>query len=252
MAKATYVFIISLFLLAGEQLAAQDTLMVPLHIRISADVAGPVGYFINNDLKSFSALGSFEFNEHWSVSGGTGYSHFSVSKESYDYSSKGLTFTLGPDINLLKPKISEGRNFIGFGLHYCLSFYSHETPRMEYTNQWGTTVASLASSNHVGHFIELTPGVRTELFPGVTMGWNIALRMLLSDGTKSNLKPVYMPGFGDCSSRVTTGIYYYISISIPYHTKRIIIKPKTEDDEDEVPVENNETGTDNSVNNTSF
>ncbi|HNX67321.1 MAG TPA: DUF6048 family protein [Bacteroidales bacterium] len=252
MAKATYVFIISLFIFASAGVAAQDTIMVPLHLRVGVDIARPAGYFINKDLKSFGLQGSFEFSERLAVTGGTIFSHYSVNKETYDYKSQGMTFTLGPDFNLMKPKLSEGKNFIGFGIHYGISFYSHETPRMEYTNAWGTETTSIPSSSHVGHFIEVTPGVRTEVFPGVTMGWNLSLRMLLSDGTKSNLKPVNMPGFGDCSSRVSSGISYFISITIPYHTKRIIIKPREEEEEEEEPAKNEETESGFSSGNTSF
>lgn len=252
MSKATYVFIISFFFLASATIAAQDTVMVPLHIRVGGDIARPAGYFINKDLKSFAVQGSFEFNERLAVTGGTIFSHFSTSKKSYDYNSQGLAFTLGPDINLLKPKIAEGKNYIGFGIHYGISFFSHSTPRFEYTNAWGTATMSLPSSNHVGHFIEVTPGVRTEVLPGITMGWNMSLRLLLSDGTKNNLKPVNMPGFGDCSSRVSSGISYYISITIPYRTKRIIIKPREEDDEEEKPTQNDTSQSDYSSGTTTF
>jgi len=242
MAKATYVFIISLFIFTSAGVAAQDTIMVPLHLRVGVDVARPAGYLINNDLNSFGLQGSFEFSERLSLTGGTILSHYSVNKETYDYKSQGIAFTLGPDFNLMKPKLSEGKNFVGLGIHYGISFFSHETPRMEYTNAWGTVTTSIPSSSHVGHFIEVTPGVRTEVFRGVTMGWNLSLRMLLSGGTKSDLKPVNMPGFGDCSSRVSTGISYFISIAIPYHTKRIIIKPREEEEEEEEPAKNEDTG----------
>ena len=252
MAKATYVFIISLFIFASARVAAQDTIMVPLHLRVGVDIARPAGYLINNNLKSFGLQGSFEFSERLAVTGGTIFSHYSVNKKTYDYKSQGVTFTIGPDINLMKPKLSEGKNFIGFGIHYGISIFSHETPRLEYTNAWGTVTTSIPSSSHVGHFIEVTPGVRTEVFRGVTMGWNLSLRMLLSDGTKGNLKPVNMPGFGDCSSRVSSGISYFISISIPYRTKRIIIKPREEEEEEEEPANNEETESGYSSGNTSF
>jgi hypothetical protein len=252
MLKATYVFIISLFFLASAGAVAQDTVMIPLHLRVGADVVRPAGYFLNNDLRSFAVQGSFEFTERLAVTGGTIFSHYSTSRKSYDYNSQGIAFTLGSDINLLKPKISEGKNYLGVGIHYGISFFSHATPRMEYTNAWGTSSMSLPSSNHVGHFIEVTPGVRTEIFPGVTMGWNLSLRLLLSDGTKNSLKPVNMPGFGDCSSRVSTGISYYISISIPYRTKRIIIKPAEEEDEEETPTQNDTNKGDYSSGNTTF
>jgi hypothetical protein len=253
MAKATCVFIISLIIFASAKVTAQDTIMIPLHLRVGVDVAKPVGYLLNSDLKSFGVQGSFEFSERLAVTGGSLFSHYTVSKQSYDYKSQGMAFTLGPDFNLMKPKLSEGKYFIGVGVHYGISFFSHEASRIEYTNAWGTVTTSFPSSNHIGHFVEITPGVRAEVFPGVTMGWNISLRMLLSDGTKNSLKAVNMPGYGDCSSKVASGISYFISISIPYHTKRIIIKPREEDEEDEEePVKKEDTESGFSTGTTSY
>jgi len=240
MAKRIYVFFISLLLFTGAALMAQDTVMVPLHIRAGFDAGGLAGTFINKDHISYGVYGSTDINEVLSLSATARYSSFSSSEFTYDYSSQGLSFTLGPDFNLLKPKTSEGRHSVGVGLHYGISFYSHEAPRIEYTNPWGTASTSFPLSNHTGHFFEVTPGVRTEIFPWLTIGWNISLRLLLSDGTNDNLRPVHMPGFGNAASRTSAGASYFISISIPYRTKRVITKPRTES-EDEEEEENEDT-----------
>jgi hypothetical protein len=233
MARGIYVCFISLLLLSGVKSMAQDTVMVPLHIRAGFDVAGPIGTIINKNMVSISAMGAVDIDEYFSLMAGARYTGFSANEFTYDYKSKGLSFVLGSDVNLLKPKLAEGKHYIGVGLHYGLSFYNQEAPRIEYSNPWGTAATSLPRSNHIGHFLEFTPGVRTELFPGVTIGWSLSLRLLLSDGANDNLKPVYMPGYGDASSKTSLGASYFISISIPYRTKRVIIKPKVETETDE-------------------
>ena len=88
---------------------------------------------------------------------------------------------------------------------------------------------------------ELTPGVRTEIFPGVTIGWNISMRMLISAGAGKDLKPVWMPGYGPGTRGITTGAEYYISISIPYKKIKVVIKPKQEQSEGEEEEEGGST-----------
>jgi hypothetical protein len=92
--------------------------------------------------------------------------------------------------------------------------------------------------------MEITPGVRAELFRGVTIGWNLYMRLLLSAGAGKDLKPVWMPGYGPGTSGMTTGAEYYVSISIPYRKIKVYIKPKVrETEEEETEVTNTGSGT---------
>ena len=234
MAKGICVFSISLILMAGISASAQDTVTVPLNFRAGFDLAGPVLQALSKDLVSYGAVASIDLNESFAAIGGIRYSSFSVSEYSYDFKSRGLTFVFGADKNFIKPKMMAGKHYAGIGIRYGLTFYGQEAPRLEYTNPWGTGSSSLPLTHHTGHFLELTPGVRTELFPGVTIGWNLYLRLLLGAGTGDHLKPVYMPGYGDGSSGVATGAAYYVSISIPYKKIKVFIKPKPVSEEPEV------------------
>lgn len=234
MAKGICVFSISLILMACISASAQDTVTVPLNFRAGFDLAGPVLQALSKDLVSYGAVASIDLNESFAAIGGIRYSSFSVSEYSYDFKSRGLTFVFGADKNFIKPKMMAGKHYAGIGIRYGLTFYGQEAPRLEYTNPWGTGSSSLPLTHHTGHFLELTPGVRTELFPGVTIGWNLYLRLLLGAGTGDHLKPVYMPGYGDGSSGVATGAAYYVSISIPYKKIKVFIKPKPVPEEPEV------------------
>lgn len=226
MVKRIYGFSISIMLLFAVNAAAQDTITVPLKIRAGFDVAGPLINFINQDLISYGALGSFDYHESLSLVAGARYCSFSSEEDTYDFSSRGLSFVLGADYNFIKPKVSAGKYYAGLGLRLGISFYGQEASRIQYTNPWGTGESAVPFSRHTGSYLEFTPGVRTELFPGFTIGWNLYLRMLLGAGTGDGPRPVYMPGYGPGSSKTATGAAYYISISIPYRNKRVIIKPK--------------------------
>lgn len=234
MVKGICVSFISLLLLTSIRSGAQDTITVPLHLRAGGDIAAPVLKLVNNDLISYGALFSVDLDESYTAVAGMRYSSFSTSQYSYDYKSRGLSFVIGADYNFLKPKVAAGQYYAGIGIRYGLTFYGQEASRIEYSNPWGTGVTSLALSHHTGHFLEFTPGVRTELFRGVTLGWNLNIKVLLSSGAGTHLRPVFMPGFGYASTGVATGAEYYVSFSMAYKKIRVFIKPKPVPSEEDV------------------
>jgi hypothetical protein len=254
MAKQTCIFFISLFLLGSPAALSQDTVTVPLHIRAGFDISGPVLKLIDKDLISYGVLGSVDINSAVVVAAGFRYTTFNSSSVLYDFSSRGLSFTVGPDYNFIKANVARGKYYAGIGMRYGLSFYREEAPMISYTNKWGTGETFGPAANHTGHFIEITPGVRAELFPGMTIGWNLYMRLLVSAGAGKDLRPVWMPGYGAGTSGMTTGAEYFISLSIPYKKIKVFIKPRiqqTEDEEENVE-ETTQPGTGNRGFNSSF
>jgi hypothetical protein len=224
--------ILSLFL--AEGILAQDTIVFPLKIKVGAEVSGPAIYFTDKNILNTEGNVSVDLNEKRAVFFGTGYLNYKYSQYNYEYFNKGLFFKGGVDFNLLKPEKSIGRYWAGIGLRYGLSIFNSGFPSFTKENNWGKTESSIAAKTSTGHFIEIAPGVRTELFRNLSVGWNVSLRMLIYSSAGKNLKPIYIPGFGNGSKTVVPGINYYIVWSIPY--KKIKVAPRIE-----VPEEPEET-----------
>jgi hypothetical protein len=233
MAKRTSISFFSLLLLclSGSSAVAQDTVTVPLHLRAGFDISGPLLKFVNKDLISYGILTSVDITEAVTLNAGARYSSFHTERHIYDFSSRGLSIVTGAEYNFLKANVSKGKYYAGIGLRYGLSLYAEEAPVIRYTNAWGEGVSSIPLSRHAGHYMEITPGFRTELFPGVTIGWNLYMRLLISAGAGKDLKPVWMPGYGPATKGMVTAAEYYVSFSIPYKKRKVIIMPKTEDAE---------------------
>lgn len=212
---------------------SQDTVTVPLHARAGFDLSGPLLGLISDELISYGVVASVDMNSSLSVIAGLRHSSFQSSQFIYDFRSRGTSIVAGVDYNFMKANVAHGKYYAGIGLRYGLSFYNEEASIIRYTNEWGSGEASMPRSGHTGHYLEITPGVRTELFPGVTIGWNLYMRLLISAGAGKDLKPVWMPGYGAATSGMTTGAEYYISFSIPYKKIKVITRPKTEQSEGE-------------------
>ena len=233
MARRTCIVFISLFLLTETIAVSQDTVTVPLHIRAGFDISGPVMKLVSKDLISYGVAASVDINSSVAATAGIRYSSYTSSDVLYDFMSRGVSLTAGADYNFIKANVSQGKYSAGIGFRYGLSFYREEAPMLRYTNEWGAGETFIPSENHTGHFLELTPGVRAAIFPGVTIGWNLYMRLLISSGAGKDLKPVWMPGYGPGTSGMTTGAEYYVSISIPYRKIKVYIKPKVRDSEEE-------------------
>jgi hypothetical protein len=227
---SAYFFSLILFLKACN-LLAQDTVLFPLKLRAGIDIAGPGIYLSDKNNLSVEGYISFDKSEKMALVLEAGYLNFKYSQYNYDYTSKGAFARFGADFNLLKPEVSEGKYWAGIGLRYGVSLFNSETPSFQYENYWGTVISSLPSKKAMGHFIEIAPGVKTEIFRNFSMGWTIRLKLLISGGGGKDLRPIYFPGYGNGGRRTTAGISYFLTWNIPYKTKTVITKPEAIEEE---------------------
>jgi hypothetical protein len=233
MKKISAYFFKCLLLIQFSQLSGQDTVLFPLKIRAGIDFAGPGIYLSDKNNLCLEAFFSFDKNEKMAWVLETGYLNYKYSQYNYNYASRGVFTRLGVDFNLLKTETSLGKYWAGIGLRYGLSLFSSETPSFQQETYWGTVTSSIPSKNALGHFFEITPGVRTEIFRNVTIGWTIRLKLLISGGGGRDLRPIYFPGYGNGGKPTAAGISYFLSWNIPYKIKTVILKPEeVEVDED--------------------
>ena len=238
-------YIISFLLLSSTgitYLCAQDTIDFPLKIKAGIEVSGPALYFTDKKILNTEASFSIDLNEKRSFIFAGGYLNYSYSQFNYQYKNTGVFARTGFDFNLMKPEKSLGKYWAGIGLHYGISRFTSEVPVFQQDHYWGTTTSSISARTNWGHFVEVSPGVRAEMFKNFSMGWNISLRFLVYSGTGKDLKPIYFPGFGNGAKRVSSGLSYFITWNIPYKKIKVIIK-KEEPEEIEENDDLNPSGT---------
>ena len=226
MRRISAYFISLLVITFANPVIAQDSIKVPLNIRTGFDVFGPIYYSFKPDNFTMEGYAAFDYDIKKSIVIETGYQNFKYSQYNYNYLSKGIFFKFGMDFNLIKPFQAEGKYFGGIGVRYGISFYSSGVPSFKHENYWGTGTGAIPTANHIAHFVEVNPGIRTQLFKNVSIGWNIRLRLLISGGSGIDQKSVSIPGFGNGTKTFSPGINYYISINIPY--KSVFVKPEVE------------------------
>lgn len=233
MRKISVYFISLLLILDLQVLMAQDTIIFPLKVRAGFDIIGPGMYMSDKNSLNLEGFLSYDRNEKMAYVVEGGYLSYKYSQYNYDYLSQGAFARLGVDINLLKPNKALGLYWAGIGLRYGLSHFSSETSSLNYENYWGEMTSSIPSKKMTAHYLEVTPGVRAEVFKNISMGWTVRLKLLLSGGGGKNLSPISIPGYGNGGRITNGGISYFITWNIPYKAKTVIIKPELPDEDEE-------------------
>ena len=242
----TFAYSISLLFLMNFgwiQVQAQDTIPITLKIKVGMEVSGPAIYYFDKNILNAEGYISVDLDEKRSVMFAAGYLNYKYSQYNYTYLNKGSFIRAGIDFNLLKPDKSLGKYWAGIGLRYGLSRFNSEVPSFEKENYWGTATSSIVHKINWGHFVEVSPGVRAEIFRNFSMGWSISLRMLIYTGTGKDLRPVYFPGFGNGTKTISTGMSYFVVWNIPYKKIKAIMKkevPEETDDKDNTTTSGNE------------
>jgi hypothetical protein len=233
---SAYIFSMLLCLSLGAQIknstAEPDTIDFPLKIRTGIDVAGPAIWLGNRDILSVEGYFSRDFNEKRALFIGGGYADFKYSQYNYEYLSKGVFAKAGIDFNILKPQVSTGKYWGGIGLRYGLSSFTHETPLITQENYWGTLESALAPQRRRAHFIELSPGFRAEMRGNLSIGWSLSLRKLIYAGDRE-LRPVYIPGYGQGDKKMSFGFSYFLSLNFKWKQIKVFIKPEPVEEPDE-------------------
>jgi hypothetical protein len=227
-------------LLLPALLKGQDTVNVALRFGGGIALAMPISAATGVYPRGFEVNGYYDLNERITIAADGGSSRFLFENYNYKYENSGVYFRAGVDYNLLNPVMSAGRYFAGASLKYGLSIFSHQSPEIVYDSYWGEYSTSAPKRSLVGHFLEISPGIRSELFSNLFIGWSVNVRVLLGTGAGDHLRAVDIPGFGNGSRAVSSGFNYYISYRIPYRTKRVIyIKPERDIEEETGTIGNN-------------
>jgi len=223
---------------AKAQNEPPDTVVLPLKIRAGIDLIGPAIYIYDNDNLNIEGFVSVDLNAKTGIFVGVGYSNFKYSQYNYEYLSNGYFLKAGVDFNILKPETSLGKYWAGIGLRYGLSLYTSEIPSLEHESYWGTTITTIPAESYIGHYLEVSPGFRAEVFNNFSMGWSVNLRRIISSGTGKDIRPIYFPGFGTGDEKVSFGFNYFLTWNIPF--KNIRVRIKQEEPEQTEETEENE------------
>ncbi|PQJ11230.1 hypothetical protein CJD36_005335 [Flavipsychrobacter stenotrophus] len=79
---------------------------------------------------------------------------------------------------------------------------------------WGNNTGSLAGKSFNAYWMEITAGVRVELYKGLMAGWNIRGKFLLNGKSFNDLSPLYVAGYGRGDKTSAFDFNFYLSYAV--------------------------------------
>jgi hypothetical protein len=232
-------YIISIIFVATGwvcKLQAQDTIIFPLKYRVGFELIGASKYFYDKDRANLETYFSVDLDEKRSailIAGRSNYTYSRQRDESfmmYNFNSKGFYLKTGIDFNMFKPQKAAGKYSLGVGFRYGITNYSYDFPEINFENYWGNYQTSIPKNRTWAHYLEATPAIRAEIVKNLSLEWSVGIRKMLSTGTGKDMKPIYLPGYGNGTKSLDFALSYFIIWNFSYKDKRVIILPPIEEE----------------------
>ncbi len=206
---------LSLWVRADEPANANnDTIELPLKpfIRIGFDVSSVARQFIEPEVRQFEFTVDSEVKKNWFATLEGGFMNVLSDKASFEYKANGYFARAGMDYNLLGYADPVSQNdLVLLGVRYGYSYLQQEAPFFIIENPfWGEHQSSMESNSYHLHWIELSGGLKTELFRNFFLGWTLKTRIRLSDSSNPLMDPYYIAGFGHGKRSTPVMAQYFI------------------------------------------
>ncbi len=184
-------------------------------LTLGVDIFHPILFSSNGDKVGYEFMAEYYLkNELYLVAEG-GWGSSKVAYDDLKYTSNNTFGRIGFNKVLLpRDKPSDwGGMFMGLRLGAT----SIERSSAQYTvvdSVWGSTGGIVPSKNFMGYWLEITGGVRVELYKGIMAGWNIRGKFLLNNSEFKDLAPLYVSGYGKGDKNAIFDFNFYLAYAI--------------------------------------
>ena len=144
---------------------------------------------------------------------GTGSSN--VDNQFLNYKSNNTFARIGIDKYFFGKEFKGDMDNAFVGVRYAFSRVSRKDAIVNVLDPlWGNTQTKVAGTQFMAHWIELTGGLRLELFKNVFAGWNIRAKTFLNPKKFELLPPAYLSGYGVGDKNTAFDYNFYVLYGI--------------------------------------
>ena len=86
---------------------------------------------------------------------------------------------------------------------------------------WGNTTGAKPAENFNAYWMEITGGVRVELYHGLLAGWNIRGKFMLNGRSFNDLSPIFIAGYGKGDKNAVFDFNFYLSYAIRWKRNKV-------------------------------
>ncbi len=183
---------------------------LPSGLRIGTDLISIIKSGTGTDFSGWEVNADIDFYRYYLTADYGNWSR-QIVLDNGDYKNNGTYFRIGVDANFMLKDPDRNMFFIGFRYAFNETVnYTDSVPN------FGAISKSLSNTGLLGHWGELTTGLRVKIFPGFWMGYTA--RMKFAPGVKGGgiLIPYDMPGYGLIEKAPYWGFNYQLFWRIPF------------------------------------
>ena len=204
-------------------------------LRLGADVSKLARTFFDDDYSGFEIMGDYRLTKRIYIAGEIGNEERVLENEVLNNTTKGSYFKVGLDMNFYKNWL-DMENMIFAGIRVGASTFNQTLNNYtvyDINNQyWGDRFDVAEGQEFNGLtalWTELQIGLKAEIFNNFFAGFNLQLKVLLTEKEPSNYENLYIPGYNRTydSSRVGGGFGVNLSYLVPIFKKdKVVIQEK--------------------------
>lgn len=188
---------------------------LPHQLRFGADIYHPILNTFTGDHKSYEFQADYYIgNEVYAdVEGGWG--NADIDYDNLKYNSKNSFIRVGVDKCMLQRLTGKDWDMAFIGARYGIAFIDRgNATYVTSDSAWGPTTGSVAAQTFTAHWLEITGGVRVELWSGIFAGWNVRGKFMINQSAFKELPPAYIAGYGKGDKSTAFDFNFYISYAI--------------------------------------
>lgn len=194
-----------------------DTIVNPAahQLRLGFDLSKIVLNGINDKVISYEFAADYYLGKDLYAVLDAGWGNARIDYSDLRYDSKSVFLKLGIDKSLFVRKRPDdwGMGFIG--IRYGLGRVDRGTVFYSTDDGFGSiTGGTIASKQTMAHWLELTGGMRVELWKNLFAGWNIRLKVLMNPAAFGELKPYSIAGYGLGEKNTAFSYNFFLAYAI--------------------------------------
>lgn len=184
----------------------------------------------DKDYKGIGFVANYRLTKKYYLAAGIGNENITVDGDQVDFTTKGSYLKAGFDYNTYTNWL-DMENLITIGMRYGFSTFNQQLDSYEvynrnpYFGQSPTTISGETYNGLTASWAEVAAGVNVKVFNNVYVGFNLQLKVLITDVEPNNFSNLFIPGFGRTSDgNFGAGFNYTVSYFLPIYKKKV--KPK--------------------------
>lgn len=212
---------------SADKVPAADTFH---QLRVGFDIMKPILNSKASERKSYDfELDWYHRKElYFVLEGGFGSSY--QDSTYLRYSSKNSFLRVGVSKSILTKLYPGDWDWAFIGMRYAMGFINRtDAVYTIYDPIFGNSTGTVPGVNLTAHWLELTGGVKVELYNGIFAGWNIRGRFILNGKKIRELPPPYIAGYGRGDKNSIFDFNFYLNYAIRWKRKAPVSLATKED-----------------------